>query len=197
MGGTGGESIYGEPFEDEFSYDYVRHTQPGLLSMAGSVPMRDKVAEEMMHIPDNNTSQFFITTKARNQSLGGTTILHFDGRHVVFGRVVEGMSTVHKVNQVPSDPAMGHHIPVSEAVLIADCGQLLSEEEAEREREEREFAKLNPEFMIKDKDEMVDQAVTRATWAAVGEHEAKPPRPPPQMPTAEDEAIISAEIDDD
>lgn len=51
--------------------------------------------------------------------------------------------------------------------------------------------------MIKDKDEMVDQAVTRATWAAVGEHEAKPPRPPPQMPTAEDEAIISAEIDDD
>ena len=53
---------------------------------------------------------------------------------------------MHKVNQVPSDPAMGHHIPVSEAVLIADCGQLLSEEEAEREREEREFAKLNPEY---------------------------------------------------
>jgi cyclophilin family peptidyl-prolyl cis-trans isomerase len=44
-----------------------------------------------MHVPNNNTSQFFITTKARTHALGGCTILHFDGRHVIFGRVVEGM----------------------------------------------------------------------------------------------------------
>ena len=77
--------------QDEFPYDYVQHTTPGLLSMAGSLPMRDKASEEAMHIPNNNTSQFFITTKSKNQSQGGSAIMHFDGRHVCFGRVVEGM----------------------------------------------------------------------------------------------------------
>jgi len=38
-------------------------------------------------VPHRNGSQFFITTKATTQSLGGATISHFDYRHVVFGRV--------------------------------------------------------------------------------------------------------------
>jgi len=206
--GTGGESIYGEPFEDELgNYDYVKHTHPGLLSMAGSLPMRDKAAEEYMHVPHNNTSQFFITTKAKNQAQGGQGILHFDGRHCCFGKVVEGMKTVNKMNKVPVNAALFHAFLDEHKVEIVDCGQLLSEEEMEAKREEDEFQKLNPVFMIPDKkdEEEAVEVISRATWAGLGAGEADEPfkpthpphRPPPAKPTPEDDAIRSAEIEDD
>eukprot|EP01066_Platyproteum_vivax_P012321 Platyproteum_vivax@DN559_c0_g1_i1.p1 len=93
--GTGGESIYGEKFPDE-AFPY-KHTKPGLLSMANSGP-------------NTNGSQFFLTT---------VPCPWLDGKHVVFGEVVEGLDIVSKVEGVGSQDGS-----TKGDVRIADCGQL-------------------------------------------------------------------------
>ena len=93
--GTGGESIYGNKFEDENFK--LKHTVPGLLSMANAGP-------------GTNGSQFFITTIVTDW---------LDGKHVVFGKVVEGMDVVKKMEAVGSRSGQ-----TSADVVIADCGEL-------------------------------------------------------------------------
>ncbi|XP_019519372.1 PREDICTED: E3 SUMO-protein ligase RanBP2 isoform X2 [Hipposideros armiger] len=93
--GTGGRSIYGDKFEDECFN--VKHTGPGLLSMAN----RGR---------DTNNSQFFITLKK---------VEHLDFKHVVFGFVKDGMDTVKKIESFGSSKGS-----VSRRISIAECGQL-------------------------------------------------------------------------
>lgn len=94
--GTGSWSIYGPAFEDE-SFE-LRHSGPGLLSMANSGP-------------NSNGCQFFVTFDAAP---------HLDGKHVVFGRVVEGLSILRTIEKVPRSPDDAPKIPVT----VLECGQL-------------------------------------------------------------------------
>lgn len=106
--GTGGESIYGEPFEDEFSTN--------LFNLRGALSMANSGA-------NTNGSQFFIVQKKSvdpsmktemekagfpneiieaYEDRGGTPWL--DQRHTVFGHVIEGMDIVDKIAETPVDP---------------------------------------------------------------------------------------------
>jgi len=100
--GTGGESIYGEKFDDENFK--LKHTSPGTLSMANAGP-------------GTNGSQFFICT---------VKTAWLDGRHVVFGKVIEGMDVVKAVEAVGSQSGKP-----SKEVTIADSGELPMEAEPE------------------------------------------------------------------
>ncbi|KAJ9565306.1 hypothetical protein OSB04_001272 [Centaurea solstitialis] len=93
--GRGGESIYGEKFNDENFK--IKHTGPGLLSMANAGK-------------NTNGSQFFITT---------VTTSWLDGRHVVFGKVLSGMDVVYKMEAEGSQSGT-----TKSKVTIADSGEL-------------------------------------------------------------------------
>jgi len=93
--GRGGKSIYGRKFPDENFQ--LRHTTPGLLSMANAGP-------------NTNGSQFFITT---------VKTAWLDGKHVVFGQVVGGWDVVGAMEKQGTRSGG----PRSR-IEIADCGQV-------------------------------------------------------------------------
>lgn len=97
--GIGGESIYGAKFEDE-NFKKV-HDKPFLLSMANAGP-------------NTNGSQFFITT---------VNTPHLDGKHVVFGEVIEGKSIIRRLEKCEKG---ANDKPVEDWV-IEDCGELPSD----------------------------------------------------------------------
>jgi peptidylprolyl isomerase len=93
--GTGGVSIYGQKFADENFK--LQHLGEGIMSMANSGP-------------NTNGSQFFITT---------ATTSWLNGKHVVFGEVVEGLDIVKKIEGVGSQSGT-----TSKTVTIRDSGEL-------------------------------------------------------------------------
>lgn len=92
--GTGGESIYGETFKDENFQR--RHACAGLLSMANKGR-------------NTNSSQFLVTLKP---------CPHLDGKHVVFGQVIEGMDVIRQIAKVPTDRNERPKLKI----IVFDCG---------------------------------------------------------------------------
>lgn len=94
--GTGSTSIYGPSFADEnFT---VKHNAPGLLSMANSGP-------------NTNGCQFFITCAKCD---------FLDGKHVVFGKVIDGLLIMRKIENIPT----GHNNKPKLTVVVTQCGEM-------------------------------------------------------------------------
>ena len=120
--GTGGESIYGGKFDDE-SFR-MKHTRSGLLSMANAGP-------------NTNGSQFFVTLAATP---------HLDGKHVVFGEVIDGMKVVQQIESVDTHkdkPVIGQN------VTITACGihEILKRDDLKSDEAKVKSAKKNKKEM--------------------------------------------------
>ena len=122
--GTGGESVWGKPFNDEF-HVHLKHSGRGVLAMANSGP-------------NSNKSQFYVTFKSCE---------HLDEKHSVFGKVVGQMATLARLEEVETD-RKDHDKPQEELKILSvdifvnpfddEAKKVAEEEEAKRKKAEEE-----------------------------------------------------------
>uniref|UniRef100_A0A1B0BS11 RING-type E3 ubiquitin-protein ligase PPIL2 n=1 Tax=Glossina palpalis gambiensis TaxID=67801 RepID=A0A1B0BS11_9MUSC len=121
--GTGGTSIWGKKFDDEFKTN-LSHSGRGILSMANSGP-------------NSNGSQFFITYRSCK---------HLDGKHTVFGKLVGGIETLQKMEQIEVD---NRDCPIEDIIIesaqvfvdpFKEAVELLSKERAEEVEKQENVA---------------------------------------------------------
>jgi peptidylprolyl isomerase len=129
--GTGGESIYGETYPDEWWGGWLAHTDPFLVSMTNFGK-------------NTNNSQFFITTARQSK---------YDGKNVVVGRVYKGEEFVTAIEALGSADGS-----VSKPAVIVNCGMVLrpkpkrlSKEEEEKKKEEEKLASDETKLEVEDK----------------------------------------------
>lgn len=115
--GRGGTSIWGKNFEDEFEGP-LTHDSRGILSMANKGK-------------NTNSSQFFITYRAAK---------HLDRKHTIFGRVVGGMDTLNRLENVKGDDKDKpiDKIELEDIVVFVDPFEEFQKQRAEKEETERE-----------------------------------------------------------
>lgn len=164
--GTGGESIYGGRFEDEDLRGL--HDRPGLLSMANAGK-------------NTNGSQFFITCAPAP---------HLDGNHVVFGRLIAGVSVLRLIEREPISDAKSHRPGLD--IKVVNCGQLepkdyvTIDEFAEQKSDKKRRRSPSPSRDTSGSDDE-QSSRTRDTKYAKKEHDEAPKREvsPPKPRTDE------------
>ena len=117
--GRGGKSIFGKPFEDEFDGP-LKHDARGVLSMANKGK-------------DSNSSQFFILYRAAK---------HLDRKHTVFGRVVEGLDVLDRLEEVEVDDKKRpvEDVGILEATVLSDPFAEFLAQEMDKEKREQDRA---------------------------------------------------------
>lgn len=177
--GKGGESIWGEPFKDEFKTN-LTHTGRGVLSMANSGP-------------DSNKSQFFITYRSAR---------HLDSKHTIFGRLVGGMETLSALERVHSDPITdrpAEALTIQNAVVFVnpfdEVDEQLKEEreaavvKAKLEAEEKRKEDLRRRGKVTDKDKTKDKAFRAGVGKYISQARVASGAKRPEFLEEEDEAV--------
>jgi len=155
--GTGGESIYGGKFDDE-NFELI-HNRPGLLSMANAGP-------------NTNGSQFFITCAA-------TTWL--DGKHVVFGQVIDGM----KIIRIMEATSVGRNDKPMQEIRIMECGDMQTIRDIEKKIEE-EMLEFDDEDEAEEDNEEIDVSNVVVPEPGTAKPAAEPKKKKKKKRTRED-----------
>ena len=120
--GMGGESIYGGKFDDENFK--VKHTKPGYLSMANAGPNTQGSQFFITVVPTPCMYYYIFISSSSSLLLLLLLLLGLDGKHAIFGQVIDNMELVKKIEGLGSQSGK-----TSKDIRIADSGEIPMTEE--------------------------------------------------------------------